>query len=331
MKLTLFRPLLALFASVVLVACGGGGGDDPPTVTFPATRAGVVSAGADINIGNLNALSTDAIEALLSTIGGDQALSQPLGAGRARAASLGKWAAAQSASRIAAEGRAKAMGVLPPEIFACSNYPSGFITVTVNDADNNNVLTAGDSATFAFTNCIAPLGAPAINGSFSLIFNVLVLNAQQEPTAFDATVSMNALSVQGLGSLNGAARLWVAPVTGGERSFVRYQAMQSVTGNTLAVLDFDVDETSTATTSISRIDGGVQLGNEIYALTQLVAFDTNAGDPASGQLLITDGQGDRLLLTARGTVVDRDFFFATNNTATPDASIVGTPWSAFRQ
>jgi len=266
---------------------------------------------------------------LLSTIGGDQALSQPLGAGRARAASLGKWAAAQTASHIAAGARARAMAVAS-EILQCSN-PGGFITVTVNDADNNNVLTAGDSATFAFTNCIAPLGAPAINGSFTLTFNVLELNAQQEPTAFDATVSMDALSVQGLGSLNGAARLWVAPVTGGERSFVRYQAMQSVTGNSFAVLDFDVDETSTLTTSISRLNGSVQLGSQLYALTQLVAFDTTVGDPASGQLLISDGQGDRLLVTARGTVVDRDFFFATNNTATPDAFIVSTPWSAFRQ
>lgn len=330
MKFNVFRPLLALFATAVLVACGGGGGDNPPVVTFPATRAGVASAGADINIGNLNALSTDAIEALLSTIGGDQALSQPLGAGRARAAALGKWAAAQTASHMTAGARARAM-VVASEVLQCSNYPSGFITVTVNDADNNNVLTAGDSATFAFTNCIAPPGAPAINGSFSLTFNVLVLNAQQEPTAFDATVSMNALSVQGLGSLNGAARLWVAPVTGGERSFVRYQAMQSVTGNTFAVLDFDVDETSTLTTSTSQVDGSVQLGSQLYALTQLAAFDTTAGDPASGQLLIRDGQGDRLLVTARGTVVDRDFFFATNTTATPDASIVGTPWSAFRQ
>ena len=51
----------------------------------------------------------------------------------------------------------------------------------------------------------------------------------------------------------------------------------------------------------------------------------------SGRLGPKIAQGDRLLLTARGTVVDRDFFFATNNTATPDASIVGTPWSAFRQ
>ena len=329
MKLKLFRPLLALITTAALVACGGGGGDNAPTVTFPSgIRTGTASAGANVDTANLDAVSTEAVEALLSTIGGDQALSQPLGASRARAASLGKWAARQAASRVGSSARAKALAVAS-ETFACT--VSGTLTVTVNDADNNNVLTAGDAATFAFTNCVEQTGAPAINGSFSMSFNVLLLDAQQNPTAFDATVSMNALSVQGLGSLDGSARLWVAPVPGGERSFVRYQAMQSLSGATLAVLDFDVDQTTTATTSTSQLNGTVQLGGEVYVMAQLSAFDTTAGDPASGQLRITDAQGDRLLLTARGTLVDRDFFYVTNGTATPDASIVGTPWSAFRQ
>jgi hypothetical protein len=38
-----------------------------------------------------------------------------------------------------------------------------------------------------------------------------------------------------------------------------------------------------------------------------------------------------LVITARGTLVDRDFFLVTNNSATPDASIIGTPWATFKQ
>ena len=168
-----------------LVACGGGGSSQP-TVSFPSqTRVGTASAGADTTVANFPVLSGDAVEALLSTIGGGEALSQPLGAGRARAAALGRWAATRSASRVAAASRPRAMAALPPETLMCSNYPSGYITLTANDADNNGVLTAGDSATISFVNCIQPAGSPAIDGSFSMVFNVLVLDAQQQPTPGD--------------------------------------------------------------------------------------------------------------------------------------------------
>ena len=41
----------------------------------------------------------------------------------------------------------------------------------------------------------------------------------------------------------------------------------------------------------------MQLGSDIYVIAQIAAFDTTAGDPASGQLRMTDVQGDRLLIT----------------------------------
>lgn len=325
------RSITSVLLAAALAACGGG--DSRPTVNFPSqTRVGTASAGADMTVANFPVLSGDAIEALLSTIGGGEALSQPLGAKRAQAASLIRSAATRAASRIAAESRARPMRLYPDPPEPCSG--GGSITVTWDDADDNKALTAGDSFDFLFTSCIEPLGQPAIDGGFTMVFNVLELDSQQLPTAFDASVAMNALTVQGLGSLDGSARLWVAPVPGGERSLVRYNDMVSRTstpsGEKVAVLNFDVDETVT-TTTLSRVDGSVQLGSDIYVIAQITAFDTSAGDPASGQLRITDVQGDRLVITARGTLVDRDFFLVTNSTATPDASIVGTPWSTFKQ
>ncbi|WP_298832452.1 hypothetical protein [uncultured Piscinibacter sp.] len=332
MKLKPFRPLLALIAAASLVACGGGGGGSTPTVTFPSEiRVGTASAGADMTLANFPELSTDAIEALMSAVGGDVVTAQPFGADRSRAASLGRWAAARSASYLVAGRRAQAQAIAS-ETFQCAG--GGTLTVTVDDADNNNRLSAGDSASFAFANCIEPVGAPAINGSFALVFNVILLDSQQNPTAFDASVTMTALSVAGLGSLDGSARLWSAPVSGGERSFVRYQDMVSVTntvsGEKVAVLNFDVDETI-ATTTLLRLNGSLQLGSDVYAIAQVEPFDTATGDPSTGQLRLTDVQGDELLITARGTLVDRDFFLVTNTTTTPDASIIGTPWSDFRQ
>lgn len=326
---TLRLPLIALLAAAALTACGGGGGGggSAPTVDVPTTRAGAASSGADMTATNFPTLSTQSVDSLLATVGGDLALSQPLSAGRANAASLGRWAARAGAANLRSPSRPHAMAVSSDRIFCFS----GWIDVSVNDADNNNVPTAGDSASFSFVDCVSASGAPAINGSFGLVFNALVLNAQQDPTAFDATVTMAGLTVEGLGSLDGSARLWVVPVTGGERSFVRYEQMTSVTAGVTSVVDFDVDETVTSTRATSRINGNLRLGSQVYAVTQVVAFDTTNGDPSSGQLRITDAQGDRLLITARGTLVDREFFLAGNTSSTPDAAIIGTPWSAFRQ
>lgn len=331
MTSTLRLPLITLLAAATLAACGGGGGGgggSTPTIDVPTTRTGAASTGADMTVANFPSRSTQSVDALLATIGGDLALSQPFSAGRAQAASLARWAARRSAAGIVSAARKQALAV-DSETFSCDI--SGTLTVTVNDADNNNLLSPGDSGSFEFSNCISQSGVPAIDGSFALVFNALVLNSQQEPTAFDATVTMDALTVEGLASLDGSARLWVVPVTGGERSFVRYQLMTSVTAGVTSVLDFDVDETVTASGSTSRINGNLRLGSQTYAVAQLVAFDTGNGDPSAGQLRITDAQGDRLLITARGTLVDREFFLAGNNTTTPDAEIIGTPWSAFRQ
>lgn len=326
--------LITLLAAAALAACGGGGGGggSTPTITVPTARAGAASSGADITVANFPSSSTQSVDALLATVGGGLALSQPLSAGRANAASVGRWAAARSAAGIATAARKQAQAV-DSERFQCTNFTGtgGYIDVTINDADNNSLLTAGDSASFAFVDCIAEAGTPAIDGGFTLVFNALVLNSQQEPTAFDATLTMSALTVEGLASLNGSARLWVVPVAGGERSFVRYERMTSVTAGVTSVLDFDADETIVGSTASARIDGNLRLGSQTYAVAQLAAFDTSNGDPASGQLRITDAQGDRLLITARGTLVDRELFLAGNTSSTPDAAIIGTPWSAFKQ
>lgn len=322
------RSLLACISTLVLVACGGGGGADQPTVNFPSeARSGTASAGADISVASMPTVSADTIEALLSALGGDVSVSQPLRASRSQAAQSARRAAAQ----LARADRARPLAI-EQQTEPCG--VSGTVTVTIDDADNNRLLTSGDSVTFSYVDCVDLVGAPAVDGAFGMRFNAVVLDTRAEPAAFDALVTMDLLSVAGLGSLDGSARLWVSPVIGGERSFVRYQDMVSVTnaagGEKVAILNFDVDRLI-GNTTLARINGSVQLGSDVYALAQLSPFDITAGDPSSGQLRVTDAQGDRLLITARGAVVDRDFFLVTNTGATPDFSIVGTPWSSFRQ
>lgn len=323
------RIAVAGIAAAALVACGGGGGADEPTVNFPSgIRTGVASAGADINTSNLPEVSTDAIEALLSALGGDVAVSQPLGTARSQPLHL----AGRAAAHLTRAERTRPLAI-EQDVQACA--AGGTVTVTVDDADNNRLLTTGDTVTFSYADCLGGAGAPAINGGFTMRFNAVVLDTRAQPAAFDATVTMDLLSVASIGSLDGSARLWVSPVIGGLRSFVRYQDMVSVTntdtGEKVAILNFDVDRTESGTTVLASINGSLQLGSDTYVLTQITPFDITTSDPGSGQLRMIDAQGDRLLMTARASVVDVDLFLASNSTSTPDSSIVGTPWASFRQ
>ena len=342
MHLALRSTSSSLFFVVLLAACGGGGGDSGSSsgVTIPTSiRAGTASAGADVSAGNYVALSDQAIQTLLNTVGGGGALSTTLETDRAHAAALNaqhtrfdivalaRRGLAHSGQRFAAATRKQALAT-QIETFPCS--VSGTLTATVNDADGNNEPSNGDGITFAFANCVDVTGEPSINGQFALSFVALALDAQKDLTAFEATLTATALTVQGLGSLNGSAHLWAAGLTTStERSRVSYQNMTSTVGGVVATLNFDVDETATATTATDRINGAVLIGGQTYVLVQSVAFDSAAAEPTAGRLRIVDVQGDRVDVVARGTLVDREFYVATNAGTTPDASVIGTPWSTF--
>ena len=330
------------FFVALLAACGGGGSDggSSGSVTIPTgVRTGTASAGADVSAGNYAALSGQAIQTLLNTVGDGGTLSSTLEADRAHAAALSarrsrfdiaalaRRALAFSGQRFAAATRKQALAT-QSETFQCG--VSGTLTATVNDADGNNEPSSGDTVTFAFANCVDVSGDPALNGQFALSFVALVLDAQKDPTAIEAAVTATALSVQGLGSLNGSAHLWATGLTSStEHSRVSYQNMTSSVGGVVATLNFDVDETATATTATDRINGAVLIGGQTYVLVQSVAFDSAAAEPTTGRLRIVDVQGDRVDVVARGTLVDREFYVSTNAGTTPDASIIGTPWSTF--
>ena len=340
---TLKETLAVIGSTLVLGACGGGGGgSSAPTVELPAARSVAASSGADLSDTNFVALTSPAIQALLASVGGSGALEQPLSLERSSAQSApgfkpGKrlaqtlitWSLGQAQSRLDALAPREQLQALSSGSEGCSY--GGSFSFTLNDADGNQQLSTGDSLTINFFNCVEIQGEPAVNGGFSITVNAVELDTAKNPVRLDATVSFNALSVQGLGSLTGSARLWEVPVSsGGTHSVLRYSGMQSTFGSTAAILDFDVDEVSTGAGSTASINGGLAVQGQTYQLAQRQPFAGTAdGQPDSGTLSVIDAQGDRVDIIAHGLLVDREFYLS--GATTPTAVLRDTPWSSFTQ
>ena len=336
------KTLTLIGTTLILVACGGGGGSSAPTVELPAARSVAASSGADLSDANFVARTGPTIQALLASVGGSGALEQPLSLQRASAqASIGfnpanrltqslvAWSLGQAQSRLDALAPREQLQALSSGSVGCTY--GGSFSFTLDDADGNQRLSAGDSLTINFFNCVEILGVPAVNGGFSLTVNAVELDAANNPVRLDATVSFSALSVQGLGSLTGSARLWEVPLSGGgTHTVLRYSGMQSTFGSTTAVLDFDVDETTSGTGASASINGGIGMQGETYKLTQRQTFGGAAdGQPDSGTLSVLDAQGDRVDIIAHGLLVDREFY--PSGATTPTAVLRDTPWTSFTQ
>jgi len=334
------RRILTLIGSTLILGACGGGGNSTPTVELPAARSVAASSGADLTEANFVALTSPAIQALLTSVGGNGALEQPLSLQRASAQATASfnpanrltqtmvaWSLGQAQSRLDALSPREQLQALSSGSAGCSY--SGSFSFTLNDADGNQQLSAGDSLTINFFNCVETQGDPAVNGGFSLTVNAVELDAAKNPVRLDATVSFSALSVQGLGSLTGSARLWEVPLSGGgTHSVLRYTGMQSSFGSTTVILDFDVDEVTTGSSSTAGINGGLGVQGQTYQLTQRQTFAGTAdGQPDSGTLSVLDAQGDRVDIIANGLLVDREFY--PSGATTPTAVLRDTPWSSF--
>ena len=198
---------LALLAA----ACGGGGDRGSAAVVVPtATRGGTASASSDLTLANAGGFAGVLARTVMGAAdGGVPVLASSRESPQARlSAASGRTLrqAVRAAARGAAgSGREAAQGITV-ETVACGL--SGSFVVTVNDADDNQRLSRGDSASFVFTNCAFDAVTPAVNGNLGFVVNAVELDSQQEPTALDATITLSGFAEAGFGTLSGSFRIW---------------------------------------------------------------------------------------------------------------------------
>lgn len=320
-----FLGLCAFAAALVgLAACGGGGGGGgSAAVTFPALRTGTASPGADITAQNADALSADVVRSVLAANRGGAAV-PVAGAGPgavARVVALRAFAAARREMPQAVQP----LG--PDDLPDCFG---GQVSGSVNDADNNNRPTAGDSVTLVFNGCVLAPGTPGVSGSATTRFDQIELEAGDELRAAALTMTLTNLGAAGQPVINGTVNLWVRVEASGDvHLLLRFNQVTAQMGGATHVIDWDMDIRISASTldGAVTLSGQVSVGGQRYAVAQRVAFGASSsqGYPTQGTLRVSDAAGDRVDITATVQGVGRTF----GTSAGVETPLPTQPWSAF--
>jgi hypothetical protein len=315
---------LAALASATLVACGGGGdagnttsGGIPPTsaaAPLTTTNFGNVAGPSAASI-LTSAVTTDGVSIIRSSSSGS---SKP--SGKADNSPYGLATLAISSLKL--KGKSSDVSVaraVTTDSQACPG--GGSLTVSFDDADDNNDLSAGDSLSLSTNNCVIEAGQPAINGSFSLRVNTISYTAAGDIASASLTMNFNNLVSAG-NTMNGAVTVAIssAGIT------TTYQNFSNARGSaTPAILNFTSAISSAGQLSIN---GLITVNNSTYTLSTPTPISFGSFYPVAGILRITDAAGARIDVISNGNAggsLDCDLFLAGDNVR--DGRISST-WAA---
>jgi hypothetical protein len=206
----------------------------------------------------------------------------------------------------------------------------GSMVLTANDADNNQKLSAGDSASFRFTACVMEAGTPAASGTLAFTVNAVELDAAEEPTALDATMTLTGFAESGFGSMSGTFRVWFKEESAtSTRQRISYQATAVVESGQSISYDFDVYGVAGTYGGSFDLNGAVTIGGKTYAVTSSVFGYGNSALPDVGALTLRDAAGDAVILRARSATTF-DIEFQASGAAAPTVVASGLLWSNYR-
>ncbi len=231
-----------------------------------------------------------------------------IGASQASALStLPAWIGTAAARMSANAGRERAAAVQTDTV----DCPAGgTMTVTANDADDNNKLSAGDSVKFVANQCANDAQTPPMSGGFELGINAIELNSAGEPSALDASGRFVDLRTGTAASLDGAFRIWAkADASGNAALRLSLRDVTITQGSDTIVFNIDLRVATKPNMAAMAIDGGITVNGQTYSLVQVQPFTIGAsGTPTGGSLRMTDAQGDAVLMRAGASGrVDYDF------------------------
>ena len=317
-------PVLAL----AVVACGGGGDGGSAAVVVPsAVRSGTASAGSDVNAGNAASFAGVMARAVMSgaddSVPGVSAAREAPQSHTIGAALSGRWLR----FAVASAAREQALAVTS-QTLACDF--GGSVTLSVNDADDNQKLSAGDSATFLFSACVIEMGLPAVTGSLAFTVNAIELDANQQPTALDASLTLAGFTELGFGSLSGSFRIWYRPEGGATRQRLSYLATSVIEQGQALTYDHDVYGLYGSAGASFDVNGALTVGGNVYAVSTPTVFSSAAGAlPGSGVLTLRDAAGDAVILRARSATAF-DIEFQAAGAATSTVVSPGLLWNGYK-
>jgi hypothetical protein len=303
-----FKPLGwgTLCALLLLVACGGGSGDDGVQVP-QGIRSGAATQGSNISESNVRSFAGPLARAVMRTGDGQvPGISGGREAPQARATPSALQAQRWVRLALAHASSREQLLATTTRTVPCL---AGSLRITADDDDNNGKLSAGDRISITANACISELGQPASTGSLSLRINGVELDAQDDATALDVTVTFSGFEEDGFGSLSGSMRIWFKDDgAGGERLRVSYRAAVLTEQGDSFAYDFDITGGSGANGGGTfDMNGTFVIGGAGYAMSS-TTFEFSAGShPTKGSVTLRDIFGNTVTLRAKGDTFDLEF------------------------
>ena len=316
-----------VLSSSILVACGGGGGGSTTatpvggggggsTTTTPVASTGGTSPAtptAVLNSSNQTVAAQDAASTAFMPMLGAQTLTGAQTTDESVLFSIAREQMAKLPTYMAdAKANSALTGAVQSPTTACPS--GGTLTVSVNDADNNGVLSAGDSMTLVSNSCV--LSSGTVTGSLGFVIDNLSGTLGSSNYSAGITLTFGSFSVSSSlfsGSINGSLSLaatangvnslsetistpslTVAGTYGGvtrSRSLTNYSATASrvPTANAYQT-SYSINATLTST----------GLSSQAISVATTTPFVRQSTDvyPSSGVMLLTDSSSAKLKLTA---------------------------------
>jgi hypothetical protein len=308
-------------ACAALVACGGGGDDGPPppppiTVSV-APRVETASPGSDVTVANYQTFAPALAQTVLTGMqSGFVGTDVAIGVSAMNMTMLRQMARLMHPQA----GREKALDTTTVQC------PGGG---TATEIDNGNNLS------MIFAHCVLSDGS-LVDGRIDDTLNNANYDADGSLVAADFNGTFTNLTEGTLATLNGpfhVAEIECAedptPRCGHKR--ISFNDATATHGGQTVVLRLDILQEHGLAHTV-EISGALGIGGQFYVLTpktgERFVVPSAGGPPSAGRMWMQDAAGDALEIKSQSsTLVDFSFYPAGN--ATPSATWLGQPWSAF--
>ena len=318
--------------SVLLVACGGGGGGGSDSVTTS-------SAPVTISAANAEAVAAASYKTTAGLEGSGSGTTGFLTGAVTQTASPGinlidvmisQFKTIPQRASVNASG--SLTGVVVSETIACAI--SGSMTITFDDADNDQQLSTGDSMSFSANDCTED--GMIMSGGVSMNNVSVIGDPLSAPHSMQLSMQANNFTVtEGVESIALNGGMTMAESTNDGILFTH-----SITGSSIQVTEGGVsaglsnfsieatedDNTLAYTLDLNATVSSPELGGSVTIVTDTVFAGIEPNEPSSGQASITGANNSRVTLIAMGAdnvrlEIDED----GNGTA---ETFVDTTWSA---
>lgn len=273
-----YARLLTLSTVVGLVACGGGGGGEE-AIPLTATPLSVLNYADTVEVAVVSIGGSESLRSLLPQAQSATQVNQWSDLASGDPGTISRWMVRQ----VTQEANAKAKpAAVQQETELCAG--GGSLVVTLNDADNNEVLSGGDTLTLNAVNCVAVRGQSPVNGQLALRVNSVQLTNDDtlSTAAFNLTfTNFNSAGVSLNGSVdfsldNLALRLQYRGVT------ARYQDVS---------LTFDFTRTESLANSSVVANGNLVINGSSYLLSTPSSLLPGSRYFSAGTLRVADRSG----------------------------------------